>query len=390
MTAIVTDVHYRMSLALIRDLAQAGVKVICCERENVPAPLGFASKYAARAVTLPAAGYLEALHDLCAQVSREEGENPALLPVGAATLALLSENRAKFDPVCGLLIPAPGQLDTFNSKAAVAALGEELRVPVPRQFATTEGESLPDFFVRLPLPCVVKPLCGEKFGLAAAQRYAIAHTPEVGRAAYERFLSLTGEAPLVQEYLPGGALGCSVLAEEGTIRAVLCHRRLREYPVSGGPSACCVRVDRPDLEDYAARLVAKVGFSGLAMFEFKEDSKGNPRLLEVNPRVWGTFPLTRISHSGIPLLWCVESWNTGNPGREVPLPQCPEPQSRKMNFFPSDLLSGLGYLKKGKSGKALGALADLLNPAVRDGLWEWGDPKPGIMYYRSLLRKEKP
>ncbi|MBP3520417.1 MAG: hypothetical protein J6J87_03630, partial [Oscillospiraceae bacterium] len=255
MTAIVTDVHYRMSLALIRDLAQAGVKVICCERESVPAPLGFASKHTAQTVTLPVEGYLEALHDLCARVFREEGENPALLPVGAATLALLSENRERFDPVCGLLIPTPGQLDTFNSKAAVAALGEELGVPTPRQFTLAEGESLPDFFARLPLPCVVKPLCGEKFGLAAAQRYVIVTAVPQGVAAYERFLSLTGEVPLVQEYLPGGALGCSVLAREGEVLAALCHRRLREYPVSGGPSACCERVSRPDLEDYAACMV---------------------------------------------------------------------------------------------------------------------------------------
>ncbi len=180
MTAVVTDVHYRMSLALIRDLAQVGMKVICCERENVPAPLGFASKYTAWSVTLPNQGYLEGLYDLCAQVAREEGENPALLPVGAATLALLSENRERFDSVCGLLIPTTEQLDTFNSKASVAALGEELGVPVPRQFTAAEGESLPDFFARVPLPCVVKPLCGEKFGLSAAQRYIIAQTPEEG------------------------------------------------------------------------------------------------------------------------------------------------------------------------------------------------------------------
>ena len=30
MIAIVTDVHYRMSLALIRDLGQAGVEVLTC------------------------------------------------------------------------------------------------------------------------------------------------------------------------------------------------------------------------------------------------------------------------------------------------------------------------------------------------------------------------
>ena len=32
--AVITDVHYRMSLALIRDLAQAGVRVVCCERRR--------------------------------------------------------------------------------------------------------------------------------------------------------------------------------------------------------------------------------------------------------------------------------------------------------------------------------------------------------------------
>ena len=42
MVAIVTDVRFRMSLALIRDLAQMGVEVITCEgercRDNPAAP----------------------------------------------------------------------------------------------------------------------------------------------------------------------------------------------------------------------------------------------------------------------------------------------------------------------------------------------------------------
>lgn len=38
-TAVMTDVHYRMSLALIRDLAQAGVRTVCCEREGGGDPL---------------------------------------------------------------------------------------------------------------------------------------------------------------------------------------------------------------------------------------------------------------------------------------------------------------------------------------------------------------
>lgn len=389
-TAVITDVHYRMSLALIRDLAQAGVRTVCCEREGVTAPLGFASKYTAETVFLPREGWTDALYDLCARLTETEGERPALLPVGAVTLAALSEERERFEAVCGLCIPTPEQLDAFNSKEAVAEMGEKLGVPVPKRFAPQAREDAAAFFGRLPLPCVVKPLCGEKFGLSAAQRYVIARTPEQGRAAFERFSELTGEAPMVQEYLPGGGLGCSVLAEEGEVRAALCHRRVREYPVSGGPSSCCVRADRPDLEDCAARMVQETGYTGLAMFEFKEGADGQPRLLEVNPRVWGTFPLTRASGSGIPLMWHTLSWNRGNRSKAGPLPVTPPFRPCRMQFGASDLMAGLGYLKRGKPGKALGALGDFLNPAVRDGLWEWGDPKPGLMYYRSLLKKEKP
>ena len=55
MVAIVTDVRFRMSLALIRDLAQMGVEVITCEgercRDNPAAPaLGGLSRCAARHV----------------------------------------------------------------------------------------------------------------------------------------------------------------------------------------------------------------------------------------------------------------------------------------------------------------------------------------------------
>lgn len=390
-TAVITDVHYRMSLALIRDLALAGVRTVCCEREGVAAPLGFVSKYTDETALLPREGWPDALYDLCARLAQREEERPALLPVGAITLAALSAERERFGAVCGLCVPTPEQLDAFNSKEIAARLGEKLGVPVPARYAPEEGERLPGFFARIALPCVVKPLCGEKFGLSAAQRYVIAATPEQGEAAFRQFSALTGEAPMVQEYLSGAGLGCSVVAEEGTVRAALCHRRVREYPVSGGPSSCCVRVDRPDLEEYAARMISETGYTGLAMFEFKEGADGQPRLLEINPRVWGTFPLTRASKSGIPLLWHTLSRNRGNPDkRPQPLPPVPPFRPCKMQFGASDLMAGLGWLKRGRPGRALGALGDFVNPAVKDGLWEWGDPKPGLMYYRSLLKKEKP
>ncbi len=385
MLAIVTDTHYRMSLALIRDLAEAGVEVIACERAGTGPALGALSKACSHYVELPDEGYLDALYALCRQVGEERRCRPALLPVGAATLGALSQDRARFDAVAGLCIGTPEQLDLLNSKQRLAALAAELGVPVPASFSREKEETPAAFAARLPLPCVVKPICGEKLSLGAAQRYQIAHTPDQAQAAFTHFAALAGEDPVVQTYLPGGGLGCSVLAQEGTVLAAICHRREREYPITGGPSTCCTCIDAPQLVDYAARIVKEISFTGLAMFEFKEDAQGAPHLLEVNPRIWGTFPLTRISGSGIPLLWATLAWNAGNPAAQQPLPPCRPKSGTRMIFAASDAMAALGYLRRGQPKKTLAALADLFNPAVRDGLFQWSDPKPGLAYLRSVI-----
>lgn len=393
MVAIVTDVHYRMSLALIRDLARAGVEVITCEqdrcRDSRTSPaLGALSRYVSRHVWLPGGtDGLEALLSLCLETGLGRDCRPALLPAGAATLALIAENRERFEPLCGLCVPTAEQLDLLNSKPRLAGLAARLGVPLPESMAP--GEDLDRFLDRQGLPCVIKPACGEKLGLTAAARYAVASTREEARAAWERFSRLAGEPPVVQGYLPGRALGCSVLARSGQVMAAICHQRVREYPVSGGPSSCCQCVEREDIRAYAARLTAETDLTGLAMFEFKEDRDGAPRLLECNPRVWGTFPLTRVSGSGIPLLWCALAWNAGNPDNPAPLPALTPPRGRRMIFAASDLMAAAGYARRGSPGRALGALGDLLNPWVRDGLFEWGDMLPALAYFRSLLAKER-
>ena len=380
MTAIVTDAHYRMSVSLIRDLIERGVRVVACEKASIKNPVGFASGGIFRCVRLPDEKYEDALFALCRALSEQDGEKPALLPAGAKTLAMLSEKYERFSAAAGLCIGSPLQLALLNDKAAVAELAGKLGVPVPESFEPADGEAMDAFFSRVPPGCVVKPRCGEKFGLTAAQRYKICRTKEALAAAFFHFQSITDEAPLVQEYLPGEGFGCSVLAKDGAVLRTICHHRLREYPVSGGPSSCCECVKREDLANYAAKIIRETGFSGPAMFEFKCASDGSPRLLEVNPRIWGTFPLTRVSKSDFAYSWFCLSKN-------LPLPKEAAPQSVKMVYYPADFAAGLGYLKKGDLRKAFAVFCDLLAPTVKNGLAERGDPGPGRAYFRNLFHR---
>lgn len=371
MTAIVTDVHYRMSLALIRDLADRGVSVVACEYEDVKNPAGFFSRAAGSCRTICRDGSGESLLALCRDVYERDGEKPALFPVGAATLSAVSRRKADFCRICGLLAPDFDTLELFNDKARVGVLARSLGIPVPQTYSV--GESFE-------FPVVVKPVCGEKAGLSAPQRYVIAVNRDELLTAYEHFEKITGTVPVIQEYLSGGGAGCSVLAKKGMVLAHICHRRVREYPVSGGPSSCCEKIDAPQLLEAAKKLVEAQRFSGVAMFEFKADGNGRYRLLEINPRVWGTYPLTRVCGSNFGYMWyCFAAG--------IPLPQFDQGKKVKMAYYPSDFAAMLGYLKRGNIGAFFGGLADALNPCVKNGIGERGDGRPYRVYLKSLLER---
>ena len=118
-----------------------------------------------------------------------------------------------FPPSRGFCAATPSQLTLFNDKAAVSALAKNARCSGSGELRASAGGSGRAVFLRVPLPCAVKPHCGESFGLTASQRYRICRTKDELRAAFHHFKALTNEDPIVQEYLPGAAYGCSVLAK---------------------------------------------------------------------------------------------------------------------------------------------------------------------------------
>lgn len=135
------------------------------------------------------------------RIAEKTGEKPALFPVGAKTLEYVSGAASQLKSVCGLLVPSPEQLDFFNDKARICEFARSLGIAVPRAYSLNESF---DF------PVVVKPVCGEKAGLSAAARYVIARDREKLVAAAKNFENITGQPPVIQEYLGGYGAGCSV------------------------------------------------------------------------------------------------------------------------------------------------------------------------------------
>ena len=120
------------------------------------------------------------------------------------------------------------------------------------------------------------------------------------------------------------------------------------------------------------------------MFEFKQDSNGEFYLLECNPRVWGTYPLTRASKSNLSLCWFKAAYESANPGMHFDEGEN-DYNDVKMHFLLSDMASGLSYLKNGKVSKGLAGVFSFLNPTLKNGLFELKDIKPALMYLKNKL-----
>lgn len=81
------------------------------------------------------------------------------------------------------------------------------------------------------------------------------------------------------------------------------HKRIRELYTMGGPSTCAISVYDPKLLDYGLKILGALNWHGIAMVEFKKDSKdGTFKLMEINPKFWGSLDLAIASGIDFPYL----------------------------------------------------------------------------------------
>lgn len=351
MSAVVVDARYTTALAMIRSLGRSGVRVRAVERRAARGVLGFASRFAGETIALAGGD------DPVAELNDTFQSGDVLLPAGLATTLALSERRAELR--ARTLLPEPRSLAVACDKRQTLRAASAAGVPVP-----AEGGRR--------FPVVVKYRCGELLGLPAAERYAICRNAGERDAALAAMAARQSE-PLVQQYLPGPGYGVACLfAADGTLIAAFCHRRLREYPATGGPSCLAESWVDPELTELGVRLLRALDWRGLGMVEFRADAGGRPRLLEINPRPWGTIALAIAAGVDFPCLWYRAA---------AGLPVAPVGGYRagvRLRYLLKDLLSaraaGIGIAR---------FLADAFaHPAV-DAVFDPEDPLPGLAY---LLR----
>jgi predicted ATP-grasp superfamily ATP-dependent carboligase len=302
-SVLVTDGNQRSTLAVVRALGHGGIPVTVGESQS--SSLAGVSRHCARRICYPSP--VEEGEHFLAFLYEElrGGQYNLLLPMTDITMQLIASARESLSPMVRVPFPGQAQVNLVQDKRHMLLLARQVGIACPETFLLDETESLEAIAARIRFPAVVKPrfsrFCRNGKWVSGSVQYARDLTSLV--AEYDRIHKLI-PYPMVQEKIEGEGRGVFLLIWNGELKAAFCHRRLREKPPWGGVSVYCESLP-PDhgLVEKSYALLKALGWQGVAMVEFKVDRRdGQPKLMEVNGRFWGSLQLAIDAGMNFPLL----------------------------------------------------------------------------------------
>ena len=204
------------------------------------------------------------------------------------------------------VLPSDAALDAALDKSVTIAIARDLGLPVPaarelpQHAAGTSTADLPP--PPQVYPVVLKPVRSKVVidGRLASLAVAIVHDDESRAVTLASWLPHTPVQE--QSWVPGRGVGVEVLYERGRMAWHFVHLRLHEWPLTGGASTLRRAAGaEPELVEMTRRLLDRLQWHGAAMVEWRRDERGTVHLMEINPRLWGSLPLTIAAGVDIPV-----------------------------------------------------------------------------------------
>jgi protein-tyrosine-phosphatase len=318
-----------------------------------------------------------------------------VMPVTDLTVIPISRELSRLQAYCPIATERFDTIQLVSDKSRTLALAARVGVPVPATIAVHREDEIDGCAARLTYPVVCKPMASSVWTPAGYLSPSVFYA--LDEQAFRRLLPpRVRECPfLVQEFRGGVGVGVEVLARNGEILQAFQHQRLHELPLTGGASTyrMSVPVDAR-LREYTRRLLAEIGWTGVAMVEFKVDLTTHEAvLMEINGRFWGSLPLS--SRAGMSfakdLHDMLTTGSTPPERRYATGVRCRKLRDDLEWFKESaklqarDPLVAAGIIRKPSARTWLSGLLRLASPAEHYDAQTLSDPIPGLIDLRATV-----
>lgn len=366
---LVLDAQSRIAVEIVLALARHGLVIDVAGRGEA---LAFSAKCVSNKFNQPLAddpsGFWEWLSGLDAAWHYD-----LIIPTTEDCLHLFPNFDGASELWRKCVLPSPASLAIALSKVQTVDLARELGIPVPvSRLLTGPGDKLTAEAVNFPV--VLKP---EKSRvLKDGVLYELAPVVVEDESERQEHLAriLPKSAVLQQGFVEGKGYGIEVLSDRGRLAWSFAHERLHEGAPGGrigGASTYRRSVTPPaDLLRDSEKLLTELNWHGVAMVEFRLAPDGRYRLMEINPRLWGSLALAIDAGVDFPFgLYCLAS------GRPLP----PQPRFRTHYYtrlMPHDLRWIKANWRVNRSWSAFAEFLKLARPFLFRESWDlfdWSD-----------------
>lgn len=274
----ITDAGYKHTLGAVRSLGKKGFYVIAgASGEHAQS---FYSKYCNEQVIYPDPRDETRFIDFLVEYF-QKNEVDVLLPIGYLATVAISKHKDELLNYTRVPVADYQPMQIASDKGQTMEMARELGIPTPKEYISIDDINA--------YPVVAKGI------------YESGQIRYINSAEELDQISLSNH--ILQEYIPGEGFGFYALFNKGEKRAIFMHKRMREYPITGGSSTAARSTYDPELKDLGLTLLKALNWHGVAMVEFKKDFRdGKYKLMEINPKFWGSLDLSIASGVDFPYL----------------------------------------------------------------------------------------
>lgn len=253
--------------------------------------------------------FLESILKICLS----EGIN-ILIPLVTKELEVISNSIDSFENKgITVLISPTTVLETANDKGLLLKLLQNKGVEVPRFRIVNKKSDFIDACSALGFPKNV--ICFKPTKSNGSRGFRIIdrdkdlksllfnEKPNNLYITYEEILEIIKNESfpelLVCEYLPGSEYSVDILANHGQI--IVCIPRLR-MQMNGGISTKCLIENNAKIIEYCRSIISILALHGNIGIQVRMDEQGNPKILEINPRLQGSVVACMAAGVNLPYL----------------------------------------------------------------------------------------
>lgn len=296
---LVTDAQMRSSLAIIRSLGKKRIEVTGAEETKFAT--GLYSKFCKYKYIYPSPKEEKQFINSLLKKIKNNNYN-VIFPVADLTIKAIINYEKIISKYTKIALPTKETFIKGYDKAITLDIAKNNNIPHPKTFTVNNTDDIYNIRDELNFPLVIKPRIS--FG---SRGKIICNSFNTLLKEFKLIRNIYGNV-LIQDYIPnGGEIGVYTLFNyDSKPRGLTVQKRLRSYPISGGPSTYRITIKNKFSEkcvNIAFRLLKVMKWYGIGMVEFRIDARdGIPKLMEVNPRFWGSLNLSILAGVNFPFL----------------------------------------------------------------------------------------